>query len=286
MVTTLRRLSVADHDRDAAGMTYVYPVVSRRAGGVSVGVNLNPNDACNWRCVYCQVPGLVFGKGPPVDLAELERELRGMLEDITRGDFMERCVPEGARRLNDVAFSGNGESTTSPQFGESVDLVGRVLADLGLLGQVKVVLITNGSMMNKPAVAAAVERMAGMNGEVWFKLDSATAEGARWINASAASPDDATARLVAAGERCPTFIQTCLFAWDGRPPGEGEQRAYLDRIRALVEARAPLRGVLLYTVARPSMQPEAARITPLPEAWLRDFAARIEEAGLPAKVST
>ena len=52
-------LKVTDHDRNAAGLRYVYPVVSRRAGGVSVGINLNPNNACNWRCVYCQVPRLV-----------------------------------------------------------------------------------------------------------------------------------------------------------------------------------------------------------------------------------
>jgi wyosine [tRNA(Phe)-imidazoG37] synthetase (radical SAM superfamily) len=55
------RLTVADHDRGSAGLTYVYPVVSRRAGGVSVGINLNVNNACNWRCIYCQVPGLTRG---------------------------------------------------------------------------------------------------------------------------------------------------------------------------------------------------------------------------------
>ena len=45
----LQTLSVSDHDRNSAGLTYVYPVISRRAGGVSVGVNLNVNNACNWR---------------------------------------------------------------------------------------------------------------------------------------------------------------------------------------------------------------------------------------------
>ena len=58
------RLTVTDHSRDSAGMTYVYPVVSRRAGGVSVGINLNPNNACNWACVYCQVPDLARGTAP------------------------------------------------------------------------------------------------------------------------------------------------------------------------------------------------------------------------------
>ena len=59
-------LNVSDHSRDSAGLKYIYPVVSRRAGGVSLGINLNVNNACNWRCVYCQVPGLTRGGPPPV----------------------------------------------------------------------------------------------------------------------------------------------------------------------------------------------------------------------------
>ena len=33
---------------------FVYAVVSRRSGGVSIGVNLNPDKYCNFDCVYCQ----------------------------------------------------------------------------------------------------------------------------------------------------------------------------------------------------------------------------------------
>ena len=95
-------------------MTYVYPVVSRRAGGVSDGVNLNPNHACNWACVYCQVPDLVRGSAPEIDLAQLEAELRALLGDILHGDFMQTRVPEGAQRLNVIALSVNGEPTSAP----------------------------------------------------------------------------------------------------------------------------------------------------------------------------
>ena len=68
-------LDITDHSRDIVGLTYVYPVVSRRAGGVSVGINLNPNSACNWRCIYCQVPELKRGSAPTIDLTRLEKEL-------------------------------------------------------------------------------------------------------------------------------------------------------------------------------------------------------------------
>ena len=81
-------LSVTDHDRGSAALRYVYPVVSRRAGGVSVGINLNPDNACNWRCIYCQVPDLTRGSAPPLDLALLENELRGFLDELLHGNFM------------------------------------------------------------------------------------------------------------------------------------------------------------------------------------------------------
>ena len=82
---TVATLKVSDHDRDLAGLTYVYPVLSRRAGGVSIGINLNPNNACNWHCAYCQVPDLVRGRAPAIDLARLEAELRGFLADLIHG---------------------------------------------------------------------------------------------------------------------------------------------------------------------------------------------------------
>ena len=114
-------LNISDHSRDSAGMKYVYPVISRRAGGVSVGINLNVNNACNWACVYCQVPDLTRGGPPPVDLDLLESELRELLRDIATGDFLIKNVPLEARRLIDVAFSGNGEPTSSPEFAEAID---------------------------------------------------------------------------------------------------------------------------------------------------------------------
>ncbi len=266
-------------------MTYVYPVVSRRARGVSIGVNLNPNDACNWRCIYCQVPGLSFGKGPVIDLPQLERELSTLLDDVVHGDFMQRAVPEGLRKLHDVAFSGNGEPTTSPNFGGAVDVVERVLRHFDLLGKIEVVVITNGSMAHRPAVQAALRRMAAMNGVVWFKLDSATAAGARRINNNAVSPEDHLGKLRAAASACPTWIQTCLFAQAGEPPSAAEQRAYLDALDGLVGDDVPVRGVLLYTLARPSHQPEAPELSALSEDWLEEFATRIRALGLTVQVS-
>ena len=79
LMQATQRLSISDHSREAAGLIYVYPVISRRAGGVSIGINLNPNNACNWRCIYCQVPNLKRGAAPAIDLHKLDSELRGFL---------------------------------------------------------------------------------------------------------------------------------------------------------------------------------------------------------------
>ena len=278
---TRHPLTVTRHDRDVVGLTYVYPVLSRRAGGVSIGVNLNPNHGCNWRCVYCQVPGLVRGSGPKIELGRLENELAEVLDAILRGDS--RQLTRAA--LRDVAFSGNGEPTTSPDFAAAVDVVGGLLASRGLAGSLPVVLITNGSTFHRPPVTRALERIAELAGEIWFKLDSATPAGLARINGVRLPVTERLAQLRRAAERAPTWLQTCVFRWDGAPPSTDEQAAYLGLVAELVAEGIPLRGVLLYGLARPSAQPEANRVAPLPREWLDDFALRIREKGLVVRVS-
>lgn len=265
-------------------MTYVYPVVSRRSQGVSVGINLNPNNACNWRCIYCQVPNLKRGGPPPIALDVLKRELRQMLADIVQGDYLARHVPEGMRRLNDLALSGNGEPTTAPEFPQVVSLIGDILADFGLAGRVKLVLITNGSQLDRPRVQAGVRAMAGLNGEVWFKLDRATRSGLKQINDTRTDPEHHYRRLKTCAGLCPTWVQTCVFGLDGAAPEDAEVKAYLELLARAMAEGVPLKGVLLYGLARPSLQPEAPRLSRLPEAWLTALAARIEALGLAARV--
>lgn len=284
-MTSKPTLTTTDHARDAVGMTYVYPVISRRAGGVSVGINLNPNNACNWRCVYCQVPNLVRGTAPVIDLALLEHELTDFLQQLLHGDFMTTRVPEGARRLNDIAISGNGEPTSAREFADIVALIGQVMARFDLVGKIKLVLISNGSLLDKAYVQAGVRRMADLNGEVWFKLDSATRDGLQRINHSEISPARQFEYLKIAASLCPTWLQTCVFAFDGAAPSTVEQQAYLAMLAQVQAEQLPLQGMLLYGLARPSMQPEAAQLSALPATWLETFAEQIRALGITVKVS-
>lgn len=278
-------LNTTDHDRNIAGMTYVYPVVSRRAGGVSVGINLNPNNACNWRCIYCQVPNLTRGTAPRIDLAKLEAELRTLLQDIVHGRFMQDYVPEEARRFNDIALSGNGEPTSAKAFEQVIDLIGKLMGEFELLGKIKLILITNGSLIGRPNVQRGLAHMAKLGGEVWFKMDSATREGMRRINGSEQAPSKTLKNLATAARLCPTWIQTCVFALDGAAPGATERAAYLALIKQALDDGTTLEGVLLYGLARPSMQSEAARLSALPQEWLEGFAAEIRRLHLEVKVT-
>ena len=278
-------LNVADHNRDSAELRYVYPVVSRRAGGVSIGINLNTNNACNWRCIYCQVPELKLGTAPPVDLALLEQELRGFLHELLHDDFMQRRVPEGMRRINDIALSGNGEPTSAVEFAEVIELIGKLKQELVLPTDIKLVLITNGSLIYRENVQHGLRRMAQLNGEVWFKLDRASEAGMALVNDTRTSLSKVRGNLATAIALCPTWLQTCWFALDGATPGRAEEDAYLDFLAGLLRDGIKPQGVLLYGLARPSLQPEAPRLAPLTVQQMDAFATRIRALGMETKVS-
>lgn len=275
-------LTAQHHPSDVMGMKYVYPVVSRRAGGVSVGINLNTNHACNWHCSYCQVPDLQRGAAPPVDVDVLTQELTVLLTQVLQGDFMQRHVPVEARILRDIALSGDGEPTSAREFATVIERVGAVMANFGLLGHIPLVVISNGSQLGKVRVQAGLRKLAALGGQLWFKLDSATPHGMRRMNGTRNSPQRQLENLRLAITLCPVWIQTCVLAWDGLPPDESEQAAYLAAVCAL--AGSGVQGVLLYGLARPSMQAQAVHLSALPESWLTHYAQRIETCGVPVKV--
>jgi hypothetical protein len=278
-------LKVIDHSRDSAGLHYVYPVVSRRAGGVSVGINLNTNNACNWRCVYCQVPGLKLGTAPAIDLELLEKELRGFLHELLHGDFMQQRVAEDARRINDIALSGNGEPTSAKEFVQVIALIGKLQQELALPPHLKLVLITNGSLMHRAYVQQGLRLMAQFRGEVWFKLDRASAAGMQIINNTQLSMEKVRKNLITAIALCPTWLQTCWFALDGLAPSKQDEDDYLGFVAGLLHDNIRPQGVLLYSLARPSLQAEAPRLAALSALQIESFAERIRALGVAVKVS-
>lgn len=136
-------MSYTVHSRSFRENRFVYPVLSRRSKGISVGINLNPDRICNFDCIYCQVDrkkekgtDLFSGQGKinlspfPVDIQRICSELKETLDLVKTGQLFsappfDRIPPE-LRRLSDIAISGDGEPTTFPKFYEVVREVIRV----------------------------------------------------------------------------------------------------------------------------------------------------------------
>lgn len=278
-------LNITDHSRDIVGLTYIYPVVSRRAEGVSVGINLNPNNACNWRCIYCQVPELKRGSAPIIDLHKLEKELCDFLQEIVYGSFMQKQVKPDSRHISDIALSGNGEPTSAREFKQVIDIIGKVKNSFDDLKGLKIVLITNGSLIDRSNVRAGLMRLAEINGEVWFKLDNVIRARRQQINNTRMSSRQVHNNLKLAATLCPTWIQTCVFNLDGSPPSKEEIKAYIKFIEKLLLEDVLIQGVLLYGLARSSMQPESSRLTRVTRRWIGSFAKEIQSLGLTVKIN-
>lgn len=278
-------LTTTDHNRNVAGLTYVYPVISRRAGGLSIGVNFNINNACNWRCVYCQVPNLATGSAPDMDFALLEKELRFFLNDVLHGDFYDRFnMAAEHRAIKDIAISGNGEPTSLKQLAEAIELIGRIATELGILPSSKFVLISNGSLVHLPKVQEGLKTLAHYGGEVWFKIDSATQEGRQRINHCSISWQHSLRNLTLSASLCLTKVQTCLFRYADIGFSDAEQAALLTLFQTIKE-QTPVNSVMLYSIARESFQPEAPQLTKLSLAELNGFAEKLKALGFEVSVT-
>jgi hypothetical protein len=274
-----------NHSRDIAGLKYIYPVLSRRAGGLSIGVNFNTNNACNWRCIYCQVPDLKIGAAPNMDFGLLEEELRFFFGSVQHGDFYQRFqVTEAQRLIKDIAISGNGEPTSLKDFANAVELIGRVATELGVFPDSRYVLITNGSLIHQTKVQAGLKILKDYGGEVWFKVDSATEEGRLSMNNIQQSSQSQLKNLLLATQCCPTKLQICLLDFDKQGLSEKERLALLNLLAA-VKTNTSVQQIMLYTIARPSLQPEASRLAPLAVNVLNEFADEISALGFDVSVS-
>lgn len=282
MSVSKQYLNIHDHSRELSGLKYIYSVISRRAGGLSIGVNLNVNNACNWQCIYCEIPNLTRGSPPPIDLDVLEDELRFFLHEIIHGDYMEKNVAIDDRHLKDIAFSGNGEPTSAEEFPKIILIVKKVLEEFNLLHKIKLRLITNGSLMHQPAVIKSVGMLKEMNGEVWFKVDAATEENIQTINQVNLKRHQILERLKNCATACPTFIQTCVFTIDGKNPSEKDIEAY---VQLMNEIKSDIEGVHIYGLARPSLQPQAKRLGRISKEFLESIAKKLRYLQIETTVS-
>ncbi len=242
-----------DHPRTFRDNTYVYPVISRRSRGVSIGVNLNPDKICNFDCIYCQVDRKTSAVTRFVDTEMILSELAATIDMVESKQLFHepefQNVPEPLQRLNDIAFSGDGEPTTARDFDVIVKRVAELKKAKGL-DHVKMVLITNATMFHRPKVNEALTTLDANQGEIWAKLDAGTEPYYKQIDKSLIPFHRILTNLHEAALVRPLVIQTLFMRVDGQAPSEAEIDAFCDRLNDILADGGQIDRIQIYTVAR------------------------------------
>ncbi len=263
---TKTRISLyADHPRTYRENKFVYPVLSRRSKGISIGVNLNPDKICNFDCIYCQVNRRSESETKFVETDRLMDELDWMLSFVTSGDIYHdeqfQDIPEPLRRLNDIAFSGDGEPTTF----RNIDTIVESVAALKIrhrLHKTKLVLITNASMFHRPVVKRTLEILDDNNGEVWAKLETGTEEYYQLVERTKIPFRQILDNIAEAAQKRPIVIQSLFMKIHDNSPPKSEIDAFCDRLNEITESGGRIQLVQVYTVARPPTEGFVAALSP------------------------
>jgi histidinol dehydrogenase len=254
--------------RSREGGAIVYPVFSRRSGGLSVGINLFPDHkCCSFDCPYCEV--FPFETDIQFSPAVMEEALRSALTEA-----VERTIP-----IRDICFSGNGEPLLSPNFPSALEAAVTIRDELA--PRAHLVLITNGSGLLDEALFELLRRSAlnppeGRGLHIWLKLDAGTEAWYRAIDRSSVPFGDLLDRIGAfAASGAPFTLQTMVCRVKGSLPPPAESAAWVRLAAGLAAAAAKagpgLRGVQIYGKARPA--PEDPETLPAPPEVLEERAA-------------
>ena len=258
---------VKDHRKREEGVL-VYPVYSRRSGGLSVGINLFPDKKlCSFDCPYCEV--FPFSTGAEFSQERMEEELTAAIAAA-----LERNIP-----VRDICFSGNGEPTMSADFPEALERAGRVRREMA--DNAELVLITNGTgLLDERVFSLLRDAAAGfLKLNIWLKLDAGTPEWYKKMNRSCLPFEKITEKIKAFAACAPVTIQTMICAVDGEGPPPEEAQSWeklILEIAANASSGGAIRKVQIYGKARPS--PDDPKTTALPEEFLERRAASLRSA--------
>ncbi len=257
--------AVQDHARQFSVFTFVYPVISRRSRGLSIGINLNPDKVCNFDCIYCEVDRKIPGKVSQVDLNQMRDELAAMIHFARDGGLakepkFDELPPFLTRTIKDIAFSGDGEPTMIVNFAESVQAVADVKRAEGL-DKTKIVLITDAAGLDKADVKRGLEIMDANNGEVWGKLDAGTEGYFHLVNRTTIRFDRIQHNLLTTARARPMVIQSLFLKVHDEPMPLAELSAYCDRLNEITHDGGKIKEVHAYTIARPTPEVFATKLS-------------------------
>ena len=257
--------SVKNHRMREKGIL-VYPVHSRRSGGLSVGINLFPDKkCCNFDCPYCEA--FPFSTNAVFSPDQMEEDLRAVIEEA----FIRK------EPIRDICFSGNGEPTMSPDFPEALERVSRIREKM--IPSSKLVLITNGTGLLDPELFSLLQdAIFSLDLDIWLKLDAGTPGWFETMNRSSVSFGKIVTRIKEFTSSAPVTIQTMLCMVDGNGPPPGEAEAW-EKLVLEIAHNAGAGGrlkVQLYGKARPA--PEDPKAGELPMEYLEGRARSLRVA--------
>lgn len=280
-----RTLDFQDHRRELDENRYVYAVISRRAGGLSIGLNLNPDKACNFDCPYCQVDRRTPGGPREVDPDRLEAELDQLLGRVADGRLWEHppfdTAPLALRRVHDIAWAGDGEPTASPAFAETVRRVVALRRRRGL-DELRLHVLTNATLLHRPAVQAALDELHAVGGAIWAKLDAGTEPWFHRVDGTSLPLQRVLDNLLLASRRWRLVLQCLFCTLDGQGPDDAEIAAWAGRIAHLLARGGHVEEVQVTSIAR---RPAEARVGLLPLERLQEIGAAARALGVPVRVT-
>jgi len=252
---TVRHETAFGCPRDFLDNRFVYAVVSPRARGLSVGINMNPDTICNFDCVYCEVHrGGETPREQHLDVDVMAEELKKTLAFVQEGRLRERpwfqSVPNELLALRHVALSGDGEPTLAPNFVEAVEAVVHVRA-LGAFPFFKLVLITNGTALDQPQVREGLKFFTNSD-EIWVKLDGGTQAYLNKVNKLDVPLEKILGNILELGRQRPIVIQSLFPSVNQEEPPMEEIEQYAERLRELRVAGAQIPLVQIYSATRPT----------------------------------
>jgi len=270
--------------RDFLDNHFVYAVVSARARGLSVGVNLSPGKNCNFHCVYCEVHRN-GGKGEgQLDVEAMAAELKKTLAFVRGGRLRERpwyrTLPDELLQMRHVALSGDGEPTLSPRFADALQAVVHVRALSGF-PFFKLVLLTNATGLDQPHVQQGLKHFTRSD-EVWAKLDGGTQAYINKVNRPEVPLEKILSNILMLGRQRPVVIQSLFPAINGEEPPLEEIEQYAQRLLELKNGGAQISLVQIYSATRPAPNSESGH---LPLKVLSRIAQTVRQTtSLPAEV--
>jgi len=243
---------------------FVYLLLSARAGGMTIGVDLEPDKECNPSCTQCDIHRVGRLLEPRLDVQGMADELTRTLALFRGGRVRElpnyRLVPDQLLHLRHVSLVGESEPTLAADCFEAFEAVIHIRALSGF-GFFKLVLMTNGAGLDQPGAQQRSLRHLTRMDEIWLRLDGGTQTYINKANHSGASLEKVLANILLLGRQRPVIIQSLFPAIHGEGPSIEEIEQYGQRLLELKNAGAQISHVQVYSATCPAAFPPFSHLS-------------------------